>query len=169
MSPWLRSSPLMCRSSVLLPAPLRPTMTTSSPLRRFRLTSRSRARPATLTSSSLTLRRSLLLLMAACASCGRAAAGTGRTVLPARGDETALTISRQAGTELARLANVALQRLGVILPVGLAGGVLNLGEPLLEAFRAALPVGCEIRISDTDPAAAAAQLAVRLRSADPSN
>ena len=87
----------------------------------------------------------------------------------ARGDETALTISRQAGTELARLANVALQRLGVILPVGLAGGVLNLGEPLLEAFRAALPVGCEIRISDTDPAAAAAQLAVRLRSADPSN
>lgn len=87
----------------------------------------------------------------------------------ALGDETAIRILVQAGAELARLANVTMQRLGQILPVGLTGGVVHMGEALLETFSNALPGGLNPIVSDDDPATAAARLAVRLRPADPNN
>lgn len=87
----------------------------------------------------------------------------------AAGDATALSILEQAGQELARLATVTLQRLGQILPVGLAGGVVRMGDTLTDAFSAALPGGLNARLSSDDPVTAAARLAVRLRPADPSS
>lgn len=87
----------------------------------------------------------------------------------AQGDEAALQLLGQAGQELARLATVSLQRLGQLLPVGLTGGVVRMGPALTDAFSAALPGGLEARLSSDDPVTAAARLAVRLRSADPSN
>lgn len=83
----------------------------------------------------------------------------------ARGDEAALGIQRAAGEELARLANVALARLGAIMPVALAGGVINQGQVLVDALAARLPAGAELRISGEDPAVGAARLALSPKSA----
>ncbi len=75
------------------------------------------------------------------------------------GDETARTVLRWAGAELARLANVLLARLRADLPVALAGGVLHLGSELTGAFAAALPAGTKPRWVAGEPVDAAAELA----------
>ena len=77
-----------------------------------------------------------------------------------RGDPKAEAILMDAGTELARLALVAFERLGRRLPVRLAGGVVNLGEPLVAAFREALPVGLDVAAVTIEPVEAAARLAL---------
>lgn len=86
-----------------------------------------------------------------------------------RGDDAAAAILSEAGTELARLANVALRRLGQLLPVTLMGGVASMGPQLLEAVQAGLPQGVPLKVSTEDPVQAAARLAARIRSATRSN
>lgn len=78
----------------------------------------------------------------------------------ARGDAEALAILEGAGRELARLARVVLERLGGPRPVALAGGAARLGAPLVDALRAALPEGAELRESRAEPVEAAAALAL---------
>lgn len=82
-----------------------------------------------------------------------------------RGDEAAIEVLRAAGTELGRLANVMLRRLGQILPVALLGGIANSGPHLTDALQQTLPGLSSFSISTVDPAQAAAELAVRLRPA----
>lgn len=82
------------------------------------------------------------------------------------GDEAATEILQAAGTELGRLANVMLRRLGQILPVALLGGIANLGPRLTDALQASLPGMSGFSVSTVDPVQAAAALAVRLRSTD---
>lgn len=81
-----------------------------------------------------------------------------------RGDADAKAILAAAGTELARLGNVLTGRLGLMLPVALAGGVADAGEPLTDAFAAALSHGAGFRTVATPPVNAAATLAARLSS-----
>ncbi len=87
----------------------------------------------------------------------------------ARGDETAAAILAEAGSELAQLAVVLGRRLGQLLPVTVSGGVTRMGDQLLGALKEGLPSGTRLQVSPDDPVRAAARLASRIRSADPSN
>ncbi len=77
----------------------------------------------------------------------------------ARGDEDARLVLAAAGTELARLARIVCGRLGVVLPVMLAGGVARCGAPLTDALSAALPSGTRLGVTAREPVEAAALLA----------
>lgn len=77
----------------------------------------------------------------------------------ARGDEDACEVLAEAGAELARLARVVSSRLGVVLPVTLAGGVARAGAALTSAMDAALPSGTRLSVSLQEPVEAAARLA----------
>ncbi|MEX2502812.1 MAG: BadF/BadG/BcrA/BcrD ATPase family protein, partial [Trueperaceae bacterium] len=76
------------------------------------------------------------------------------------GDPAADAIVKRAGSELARLADALLQRVGP-LPVGLAGGASGLGPPLRRALVAELPPGTAVRMAERTPVEAAATLAER--------
>lgn len=78
----------------------------------------------------------------------------------ARGDEDARAVLAAAGGELARLARVVSGRLGVVLPVALAGGVARCGAPLTSALEAALPSGTRFSVSNREPVEAAVALAL---------
>ncbi len=78
-----------------------------------------------------------------------------------RGDPTALGILREAGHELARLANCLIKRLGP-RPVALVGGSSRLHEVVAEAFRNDLAAAVEFIASDLDAALTAARLAATL-------
>jgi glucosamine kinase len=78
-----------------------------------------------------------------------------------RGDPTALGILREAGRELARLANCLIKRLGP-RPVALVGGSSRLHEVVAEAFRNDLAAPVEFIASDLDAALTAARLAATL-------
>ncbi|MCW5819626.1 MAG: hypothetical protein KIT12_06940, partial [Trueperaceae bacterium] len=58
-----------------------------------------------------------------------------------------------------RLARVVSGRLGVALPVVLAGGVARCGAPLTSAMEEALPSGTRFSVSTREPVEAAAALA----------
>ncbi|MBX3140296.1 MAG: hypothetical protein KF875_06075 [Trueperaceae bacterium] len=77
----------------------------------------------------------------------------------ARGDDDARAVLAAAGAELARLARVVSGRLGVALPVVLAGGVARCGAPLTSAMEEALPSGTRFSVSTREPVEAAAALA----------
>jgi len=77
----------------------------------------------------------------------------------ARGDADARAVLAAAGAELARLARVVSGRIGLALPVALAGGVARCGEPLTAALAAALPAGTRCEVSTREPVEAAALLA----------
>jgi N-acetylglucosamine kinase-like BadF-type ATPase len=79
----------------------------------------------------------------------------------ARGDPTALEILREAGHELARLANCLIKRLGP-RPVALVGGSSRLHGVVAEAFRDDLVASVEFIASDLDAALTAARLAATL-------
>ena len=72
------------------------------------------------------------------------------------GDDLALEILRQAGTELALLAQAMQARAGT-LPVAVIGGVLSLHPSIFEALTARLP-GTAVSRPTIDSALAAAQL-----------
>ena len=73
-----------------------------------------------------------------------------------RNDPTALAVLRQAGAELARLAQVLALRAGP-QPIALAGGATRLHPLLADAMRDSL--GQPVDVSDIDAAAAAARVA----------
>ena len=75
----------------------------------------------------------------------------------AAGDPLALTILRQAGTELARLARALISRAGD-LPVAFVGGVVDLHAMIRPALAEALP-GVDISFPKVDAALHAAQMA----------
>jgi N-acetylglucosamine kinase-like BadF-type ATPase len=77
------------------------------------------------------------------------------------GDRTALTILKEAGGELARLANALIKRLGP-RPVALVGGTARLHPVLSEAFRKELVAPVEFIATDLDAALTAARLAATL-------
>jgi N-acetylglucosamine kinase-like BadF-type ATPase len=77
------------------------------------------------------------------------------------GDATALRILRDAGRELARLANSLMKRIGP-RPVALVGGTARLHPAVADAFRRELPRGVEVITSDVDAALTAAHLAATL-------
>ena len=79
-----------------------------------------------------------------------------------RGDEAAKAILKQAGLELARLAQTVTRRAGTLLPVVLAGGVAEIGKPLTDAFGDALPSGTPWRVAHLRSTQAAAELALAL-------
>lgn len=79
-----------------------------------------------------------------------------------RGDARAEAILEQAGAELARLARTVLHRVHAPLSVVLAGGVTNLGDPLVTAFGRALPPGTLWRVAPLYPSRAAAAAALTL-------
>jgi glucosamine kinase len=79
-----------------------------------------------------------------------------------QGDQTALRILREAGEELARLANSLTKRLGP-RPVALVGGGSRLHPIIAKAFRRDLVVPVEVIISDVDAALTAARLAALVR------
>jgi N-acetylglucosamine kinase-like BadF-type ATPase len=79
-----------------------------------------------------------------------------------RGDPAATGILQEAGRELARLGRITGERAGGPLPVALAGGITNLGTPLLAAFRAELADVADVIISDVEPVLGAARLALEL-------
>lgn len=99
----------------------------------------------------------------------------------AEGDLLASSWIREAGTELARLATVLARRVRIdradpldahgagVLPVAepltdpvvVAGGVTNLGEPLLQAIVAALPRGMTATIAARSPLDAAVSIVSR--------
>lgn len=81
------------------------------------------------------------------------------SVAAAKGDSEARGILAEAGAELARLARVVSRRLGVVLPVVLAGGVARCGAPLTESLASALPVGASFSVNESEPVEAAAELA----------
>jgi N-acetylglucosamine kinase-like BadF-type ATPase len=81
----------------------------------------------------------------------------------AAGDPDAGRIVAAAGEELARLADVLLDRLDRPLPVALAGGAAGLGAPLRKAVAAALPPGTDLRVAERTPVETAARLAGRRR------
>ncbi|MCG7393504.1 hypothetical protein MHY87_11360 [Microvirga sp. ACRRW] len=76
-------------------------------------------------------------------------------------DKTALRILREAGEELARLANSLTKRIGP-RPVALAGGSSRLHPIVAEAFRHDLIVPVEFVTTDIDAALTAARLAATL-------
>lgn len=80
------------------------------------------------------------------------------------GDGTALTILREAGEELARLANALIKRLGP-RPVALVGGSARLHPVLSDAFRKRLVAPVEFIATDLDAALTAARLAATLNAA----
>jgi N-acetylglucosamine kinase-like BadF-type ATPase len=77
------------------------------------------------------------------------------------GDETALRILREAGEELARLANCLIKRLGA-RPVALVGGSSRLHPIVAQAFQKDLIAPVEFITSDLDAALTAARLAATL-------
>jgi glucosamine kinase len=79
-------------------------------------------------------------------------------------DRTALKILKEAGKELARLANALIKRLGP-RPVALVGGSTRLHPVLSEAFRKELVAPVEFIASDLDAALTAARLAATLNKA----
>jgi glucosamine kinase len=79
-----------------------------------------------------------------------------------QGDKTALRILREAGEELARLANSLIKRLGP-RPVALVGGGSRLHPIIAKAFRRDLAAPVEVIISDVDAALTAARLAALVR------
>jgi glucosamine kinase len=79
-------------------------------------------------------------------------------------DRTALKILKEAGKELARLANALIKRLGP-RPVALVGGSTRLHPVLSEAFRKELVTPVEFIASDLDAALTAARLAATLNKA----
>ncbi|HST95183.1 MAG TPA: BadF/BadG/BcrA/BcrD ATPase family protein, partial [Microvirga sp.] len=79
-------------------------------------------------------------------------------------DRTALKILKEAGKELARLANALIKRLGS-RPVALVGGSARLHPVLSEAFRKELVAPVEFIASDLDAALTAARLAATLNKA----
>lgn len=81
-----------------------------------------------------------------------------------QGDEAAKAILTQAGRELSRLAKTVIRRVGTPLPVVLAGGVTEIGQPLIGAFADALPPGTLWRVAELHPTQAAAKLALALSS-----
>ncbi len=76
-------------------------------------------------------------------------------------DATALRILREAGEELARLANSLTKRIGP-KPVALAGGSSRLHPIVAEAFRHALIAPVELITTDLDAGLTAARLAATL-------
>jgi N-acetylglucosamine kinase-like BadF-type ATPase len=80
------------------------------------------------------------------------------------GDGTALTILKDAGEELARLANALIKRLGP-RPVALVGGSTRLHPILSAAFRKELVAPVEFIATDLDAALTAARLAATLNRA----
>ena len=76
-------------------------------------------------------------------------------------DATALRILREAGVELARLANALIKRLGP-RPVALVGGSARLHPVLSDAFRKELVAPVEFIATDLDAALTAARLAATL-------
>jgi glucosamine kinase len=76
-------------------------------------------------------------------------------------DKTALRILREAGEELARLANCLIKRLGP-RPVALAGGSSRLHPIVANAFRQDLIAPVEFITTDLDAAMTAARLAATL-------
>lgn len=79
-----------------------------------------------------------------------------------KGDDTAKAILTQAGRELARLARTVTGRVGTVLPVALAGGIAEIGRPLVDAFADALPLGTPWRVAQLRPTQAAARSALAL-------
>jgi N-acetylglucosamine kinase-like BadF-type ATPase len=79
-------------------------------------------------------------------------------------DRTALRILRQAGEELARLANSLTKRIGP-RPVALAGGSSRLHPIVAEAFRHDLIAPVEFITTDLDAGLTAARLAATLNKA----
>jgi glucosamine kinase len=79
-------------------------------------------------------------------------------------DETAIHILREAGGELARLANALTKRIGP-RPVALAGGSSRLHPVVAEAFRKELLVPVEFLTTDVDAALTGARLAATLNKA----
>jgi N-acetylglucosamine kinase-like BadF-type ATPase len=78
-----------------------------------------------------------------------------------KADAVALDILRNAGQELARLANCLIKRLGP-RPVALVGGSSRLHGIVAEAFRQDLIAPVEFIASDIDAALTAARLAATL-------
>jgi N-acetylglucosamine kinase-like BadF-type ATPase len=79
-------------------------------------------------------------------------------------DATALSILREAGGELARLANALIKRLGP-RPVALVGGSARLHPVVASAFRKELIAPVEFIATDLDAALTAARLAATLNRA----
>lgn len=79
-------------------------------------------------------------------------------------DRTALRILREAGVELARLANCLTRRVGP-RPVALAGGSSRLHPIVANAFRQELVAPVEFITTDLDAAMTAARLAATLSKA----
>ncbi|MFC1460730.1 N-acetylglucosamine kinase [Microvirga arabica] len=79
-------------------------------------------------------------------------------------DGTALRILREAGEELARLANALIKRLGP-RPVALVGGSARLHPVVSSAFRKGLVAPVEFIATDLDAALTAARLAATLNRA----
>ncbi len=77
------------------------------------------------------------------------------------GDKTALRILREAGEELARLANCLIKRLGP-RPVALVGGSSRLHPVIADAFQRDLFAPVEFITTDLDAALTAARLAATL-------
>jgi len=77
------------------------------------------------------------------------------------GDKAALRILREAGEELARLANCLIKRLGP-RPVALVGGSSRLHPIVVEAFQKDLVAPVECITSELDAALTAARLAATL-------
>jgi glucosamine kinase len=76
------------------------------------------------------------------------------------GDEAAITILKEAGRELARLAQVLLSRVGHSLPVALVGGIGSLSPVLTQALESTL--GETFRVVSSEPVETAARLALGL-------
>jgi glucosamine kinase len=74
------------------------------------------------------------------------------------GDPVSLGILREAGQELARLANSLIKRVGP-RPVALVGGGSRLHPVVCEAFRRELPPTVDVITNDVDAAMTAARLA----------
>ena len=79
-----------------------------------------------------------------------------------RGDKTAESILRDAGAELARLANALFKRLEP-RPVALVGGAFRVHPLIGEAFRQDLVASVEVISSDMDAAMTAARLGSLVR------
>jgi glucosamine kinase len=80
-------------------------------------------------------------------------------VAASQGDEAAITLLKEAGRELARLAQVLLNRVGRPLPVALAGGISKLSPVLTQGLEAAL--GSRVKVVIPEPVETAARLALK--------
>lgn len=78
-------------------------------------------------------------------------------VAASQGDEAAITLLKEAGRELARLAQVLLNRTGRPLPVAFAGGISRLSPVLTQGLEAALG---PFRVVSDEPVETAARLAL---------